>query len=71
MKIPTTLKHKPVIVAPDYENIDGRKDTPDAKGSRSGLHSGTTAAGSIFRPRYGAIRARSGRASRRSCRFTA
>lgn len=23
MKIPTTLKHKPVIVAEDYENIDG------------------------------------------------
>ena len=37
MKIPTTLKHKPVIVAPDYENIDGRKDTPDAKGLSLGL----------------------------------
>ena len=23
MKIPTTLKHKPVIAAEDYENIDG------------------------------------------------
>ena len=24
MKIPTDLKHKPVIVAEDYSNIDGR-----------------------------------------------
>lgn len=25
MKIPTNLKHKPVIVAEDYERIDGRR----------------------------------------------
>ena len=38
MKIPTTLKHKPVIVAEDYEQIDGRAayDT-DAKGLSLGL----------------------------------
>jgi hypothetical protein len=38
MKIPTTLKHKPVIVAENYENIDGRYayDT-DAKGLSLGL----------------------------------
>ena len=24
MKIPTTLKHKPVIVAENYDSIDGR-----------------------------------------------
>jgi hypothetical protein len=38
MKIPTTLKHKPVIVSENYENIDGRKayDT-DAKGLSMGL----------------------------------
>lgn len=38
MKIPKTLKHKPVIVSEDYENIDGRKayDT-DAKGLSLGL----------------------------------
>lgn len=38
MKIPTTLKHKPVIVAEDYEQIDGRyaKDS-DAKGLSLGL----------------------------------
>ncbi len=38
MKIPTTLKHKPVIVSEDYENIDGRQayDT-DAKGLSMGL----------------------------------
>lgn len=38
MKIPTTLKHKPVIVSENYENIDGRhfKNT-DAKGLSLGL----------------------------------
>jgi hypothetical protein len=38
MKIPTSLKHKPVIVAEDYENIDGRKAyNTDAKGLSLGL----------------------------------
>lgn len=38
MKIPTTLKHKPVIVVEDYENIDGRKAYhSDAKGLSLGL----------------------------------
>lgn len=38
MKIPTTLKHKPVIVSEDYENIDGRKAyDSDAKGLSLGL----------------------------------
>lgn len=38
MKIPTNLKHKPVIVAEDYENIDGRKAyNSDAKGLSLGL----------------------------------
>jgi hypothetical protein len=38
MKIPTTLKHKPVIVAEDYENIDGRYAYhTDAKGLSLGL----------------------------------
>lgn len=33
MKIPTTLKHKPVVVAQDYSNIDGRSAyDSDAKG---------------------------------------
>lgn len=38
MNIPTTLKHKPVIVSENYENIDGRNayDT-DAKGLSLGL----------------------------------
>lgn len=38
MKIPTTLKHKPVIVSENYENIDGRYayDT-DAQGLSLGL----------------------------------
>ena len=38
MKIPTTLKHKPVIVSEDYENIDGRYAyDSDAKGLSLGL----------------------------------
>jgi len=38
MKIPKTLKHKPVIIAEDYENIDGRKAyKTDAKGLSLGL----------------------------------
>ena len=38
MKIPTNLKHKPVIVADNYENIDGRRAyNSDAKGLSLGL----------------------------------
>ncbi len=38
MKIPTTLKHKPVIIAENYENIDGRYAyNTDAKGLSLGL----------------------------------
>ncbi len=38
MKIPTTLKHKPVIVSENYENIDGRKAySTDTKGLSLGL----------------------------------
>lgn len=38
MKIPTTLKHKPVIVAEHYENVDGRyAHQSDAKGLSLGL----------------------------------
>lgn len=38
MKIPTDLKHKPVIVVEDYSNIDGRSAyNSDAKGLSLGL----------------------------------
>lgn len=38
MKIPTTLKHKPVIVSDNYENVDGRYAyKSDAKGLSLGL----------------------------------
>ena len=38
MKIPTTLKHKPVIVSEDYDQIDGRyAGNSDAKGLSVGL----------------------------------
>lgn len=38
MKIPTNLKHKPVIVSENYENIDGRYAYhTDAKGLSLGL----------------------------------
>ena len=38
MNIPTTLKHKPVIVSRDYEHVDGRNAYhSDAKGLSLGL----------------------------------
>lgn len=38
MKIPTTLKHKPVIVSENYENVDGKYAyNSDAKGLSLGL----------------------------------
>lgn len=38
MKIPTTLKHKPVVVCENYENIDGKYAyDSDAKGLSLGL----------------------------------
>lgn len=38
MKIPTTLKHKPVIVSENYEDIDGRNaGNTDTKGLSLGL----------------------------------
>jgi hypothetical protein len=38
MKIPTTLKHKPVIVSENYERINGRHaESSDAKGLSLGL----------------------------------
>ncbi len=37
MDIPTTLKHKPVIVSEDYDKIDGRIENSDAKGLSIGL----------------------------------
>lgn len=38
MKIPTTLKHKPVIISENYEQVDGRyAGNTDAKGLSLGL----------------------------------
>ncbi|MFA6689222.1 MAG: DUF6530 family protein [Sphaerochaetaceae bacterium] len=38
MKIPTTLKHKPVVVSENYEQVDGRNAyDSDAKGLSLGL----------------------------------
>ena len=37
MKIPTYLKHKPVIVSQDYDRIDGRDTSADTKGLSVGL----------------------------------
>ncbi len=37
MDIPTTLKHKPVIVVKGYDAIDGRINNSDAKGLSLGL----------------------------------
>ena len=37
MDIPTTLKHKPVIVSRDYDKVDGREINSEAKGLSVGL----------------------------------
>ena len=38
MKIPTTLKHKPVVVSENYDQVDGRyAGNTDAKGLSLGL----------------------------------
>ncbi len=37
MKIPTSLKHKPVVVSEEYDKIDGRAALSDAKGLSIGL----------------------------------
>jgi hypothetical protein len=37
MRIPTTLRHKPVIVCEDYNLIDGREDPSETKGLSVGL----------------------------------
>lgn len=37
MKIPTELKHKPVIVSEEYDKIDGRNRDSEAKGLSLGL----------------------------------
>jgi hypothetical protein len=38
MKIPTNLKHKPVFISDNYENVDGRRAyNSDAKGLTAGL----------------------------------
>jgi hypothetical protein len=37
MKIPVSLKHKPVIWVEDYDKVDGRYNNSDAKGLSLGL----------------------------------
>ena len=37
MRIPTTLKHKPIIVSEEYDKIDGRTINSEAKGLSIGL----------------------------------
>lgn len=37
MRVPTYLKHKPVIVSEDYSLIDGRENPSDAQGLSLGL----------------------------------
>ena len=72
MKIPTTLKHKPVIVSENYENVDGRNAYhSDAKGLSLGLAQWNDRERWIFRPKYGGIRAKNGPGNRKSCRSTA
>ena len=71
MHIPTTLKHKPVLVAEDYGRIDGRTAYgSDAQGLSWAWPSGTTGARWTSPPRCGGTPGRSGPASRRSCPST-
>jgi len=66
MKIPTTLKHKPVVVAEGYGNIDGRMHTKRMyRAFPSDLLSGTTEGRWIFPPRYGDIPGKNGLGSQR------
>ena len=56
MKIPTNLKHKPVIVSEDYSSVDGRQAyESDAKGLSLGWPSGTKGAGWTSLPKSGVI----------------
>ena len=49
VKIPTTLKHKPVITVENYENVDGRTAyDSDAKGLSLGLTLSATSTRSFF-----------------------
>lgn len=67
MKIPKTLKHKPVIVTEDYENIDGRKAyNTDAKGLSLGLAQWNDRGNLIFPPKSGGTPVKSGPANPKS-----
>ena len=73
MKIPTSLKHKPVIVSENYEQVDGRyaAGTSDAKGLSWDWPNGTTEGRSTFRPKSGDTQGRNGPDNRKSCRCIA
>jgi len=71
MKIPTTLKHKPVIVCENYEMLT--EDMPTIqmqKGFPWGLHSGTTGAKWIFRQKSGDTQVKNGQGNQKNCPFT-
>ena len=71
MKIPTTLKHKPVIVSEDYSNVDGRQAyKSDAKGLSLGLASGMNGEKWTSQLRSGGIQENAGLANLRSCLCT-
>ena len=67
MKIPTHLKHKPVIVAENYANIDGRTAyQTDAQGLSLVWHNGMIEERLIFLRRFGGIQVASGLANQKN-----
>ena len=67
MKIPTTLKHKPVIVTENYEKVDGRSAyNSDAKGLSLGLAQWNDRGKVDISAKFGVILARSGLDNRRA-----
>ena len=70
MKIPTELKHKPVIVSEDYDKIDGRMaNNSDAKGLSLGLHNGMTGEIWKYLPKFGGIQEKNGLANPKRCLY--
>ena len=72
MEIPTTLKHKPVIVAEDYAHIDGRTAYhTDAQGLSLGLAQWNDRGRVDISAKVWRHAGKNGRAKARSCRCTA
>lgn len=68
MKIPTNLKHKPVIVSENYGNVDGRRAyASDAQGLSLGLAQWNDRGRVDISAKVWRYTGKNGPASRRSC----